>query len=123
MIRRSQQFETGILVPNESIEPLIHSIVYLINTLDPATANLMRESCLELEDRDYLSLAQPLIWGHLVIEGIKAVGQQIAAEMGLDCPPTDALMAYYSGLEENPVLEALIAQVEAGLPLITDSEI
>jgi len=78
---------------------------------------------IELEDRDYLELAQPLIWGHLVTEGIKAVGQQIASEMGLDCSPTEALAAYYSGLEENAVLEALIAQIEADMPIGTDSEI
>lgn len=121
---RGIQVQINIFVPDGAVENLTHALAYLVNTTDPVTANLLQEGCIELDDRDYLELARPEVWGEIIQEGITAIGHRLADQFkgDLEISPEDALGMYYQGLSDNTLLEVLKFRIAEGLPLFVAKE-
>lgn len=121
---RGIQIQINVLIPEGSLESLTHALAYLVNTIDPVTANLLQEGCIDLDDRDYLELARPEVWGEIIQEGVTAIGHRLVDqfEEDLDLGPEDALGVYYQGLSGNILLEVLKFRLAEGLPLFVAKE-
>lgn len=121
---RGIQIQINVLIPEGSLESLTHALAYLVNTIDPVTANLLQEGCIDLDDRDYLELARPEVWGEIIQEGVVAIGHRLVDQFedDLDLGPEDALGMYYQGLSGNILLEVLKFRLAEGLPLFVAKE-